>query len=1190
MNSSDIFSCLKAALHDPGRSSIEITGLSGGAVPWLVARFAALTKSPILLLTEDEKRAEVVASDLSFFTDLPVLRFPAHEFLPFVPILPQAETAAMRISSLYGISNPSGPFILVASAQALFESTIPRGVLAASVEYIEAGEETDRDALVAWLVRSGYERVSLVQLRGEFSVRGGVLDVFPPGTELPIRVDFFGDLVEGIQRFHPLTQRSVDGLSEFVFLPAREIVLAADSDDALRARAVELATSHDWEPSRIHDLLHHLETGRLVEGYRALLPLFHGRALLFDHLPTEIPVFALEADRMEAKMKAFRESAETAYKTALQEHRVLFPLDDLVAPVEEVVRGLRTRSFWFTRELFLEGPSMDLIFGMSGEARAVHLKSARPAAALPPPVSRKGEDILGPVFETVRSWAEGGNRVVIVVPGERHGERMRALLRDHEVPDLAPVAGEAWSPVLGDPEGSGVRVVEGNLSEGFSLLVDRLVYCTEAELFGTPAARRPARRRRKATVGDVVFEELSPGDHVVHRDHGVGLYLGLERMSAGGVDGEYLLIEYRGGDRLYLPVDRLGLVEKYVGIEGREPVLDKLGGSTFALSKQKAKRAVYEIAHELVDLYARRQAGEGIAFSPPDAMFREFESAFPYEETPDQAASIEEILQDMESPRPMDRLLCGDVGYGKTEVVMRAAFKAVLDGKQVAVLVPTTLLAEQHARTFTRRFRNFPVEIRALSRLTPRKGQREILEKTGKGGVDILIGTHRLLQADVHFKDLGLLVIDEEHRFGVRHKERLKQLKSSVDCLTLTATPIPRTLQLSLIGLRDLSIINTPPHERLPIKTFLAGFDDAVIREAVIREIERGGQVFFVHNRVKGIHRIAEHVSRLVPAARVAVGHGQMAPDELEDVMIRFVRGEIDCLVCTTIIESGLDIPTANTILIDRADTIGVADLYQLRGRVGRSAEQAYAYLIVPRPDEMPEDVSRRLKAIMELSGADGGGFRLAMQDLQARGAGNILGVAQSGSIAEVGYDLYLDLLTEAVEEIRGTPRVAEIDPEINVGIAAYIPDGYVQDVEQRLRLYRRLARLANEVDARELWEEMEDRYGPLPPEVETLFQVMALKRALRVIPCVRLDRTPSRDGRPSACVFHFLPSEDLRTDLLVRIAEKRRGWRLTPDGRLIAPLESGSLEELTQVVGLVADGMKGEEGPKGVRRGTGMG
>ena len=687
--------------------------------------------------------------------------------------------------------------------------------------------------------------------------------------------------------------------------------------------------------------------------------------------------------------------------------------------------------------------------------------------------SRKDLSPFEVLSRKIEGWLEEGLSVEIVVRSEGQKERFTEILEGYRIPS------------------DRVSIRVGRLSEGFSFPAFRLSTVTEEEVLGPKRPLLPLPKRGEAFLRSL--SEIGEGDLVVHSFHGIGRYIGLTRLKVEEEEGDYLIIEYAGGDRLYLPAHKLSLIQRYKGGEGASPPLDRLGGATWARTKRRVKKAAEKVARELLRLYAERKALKGYAFSGTDRLFEEFSSSFEYEETPDQRRAIEDVLRDMESPRPMDRLVCGDVGYGKTEVALRASFKAVLHGKQVAFLVPTTILAQQHYETFRYRFAPYPVNVEVLSRFRTRKEQKEILERLKRGEVDIIIGTHRLLQRDVAFKDLGLVIIDEEHRFGVRDKERLKEMRRLVDVLTLTATPIPRTLQMCLSGIRDVSIINTPPENRLSVKTYVVKFDKDLIREAILREVERGGQVFFVHNRVKTIYRMAGFLSDLLPGIRIGVAHGQMGDDELERIMWDFYHRRYDLLVTTSIIESGLDIPSVNTILIDRADTFGLAQLYQLRGRVGRSYRQAYAYLLIPGEEALTEEGRKRLRCMEELSDL-GSGLALATWDLEIRGAGEILGTAQSGHVEKVGLDMYMKLLEEAVRELKGERIAEEVEPEIRVHLPCYLPRDYVPKERERLSIYMRLASASSLDELKALEEEVRDRYGKMPPQAANLMAMMELK------------------------------------------------------------------------------------------------
>jgi transcription-repair coupling factor (superfamily II helicase) len=769
------------------------------------------------------------------------------------------------------------------------------------------------------------------------------------------------------------------------------------------------------------------------------------------------------------------------------------------------------------------------------------------------------------LVEHLKAWEK--QRVVFVAPTKADATRLRELLANYNY--QLPLV-ESSLPVLLERTDFAQAIICGQLNHGFRMPEAGLVMVTFDEIFGTRKRQPAGTTKRHPSHFLTSLSELKQDDFVVHLDHGIGVYRGLKFLKVAGVEGEFLHLEYEGGDRLYLPVDRINMVQKYIGGDGAQPALDRLGGTSWEKVKAKARKSIFAMAEELVQLYALREAREGTAFALPDAMYQEFEAAFEYEETPDQQRAIDETLAGMHNKKPMDRLICGDVGYGKTEVAMRAAFLAVEGGKQVAVLAPTTILAQQHLQTFRHRFRNHPVRIEMVSRFLTNKEIAEILQDTTTGKVDIVIGTHRLLQKDVEFKNLGLVIIDEEHRFGVVHKERLKKLRQLVDVLSLTATPIPRTLHMSLVGIRDLSIIETPPVDRLAIQTYVTRYDDRLIRDAILREIDRGGQVFFLHNRVETIDRLALKLAELVPEAKFAVAHGQMRPKELEKVMLDFFNNQTQVLVCSAIIESGLDFPNANTIIINRADRFGLAQLYQLRGRVGRSHRHAYAYLLIPGEQAITPDAEKRLRALQEIDGL-GGGFKLAMHDLEIRGAGNLLGEQQSGQIHAVGFELYTEMMEKAIQELRGEDVSPEVDPEIRLGIPAYFPDSYIPDANQRLYFYKRLASLRDDQELAELKEEVVDRFGPYTTVVENLFLVMNLRRTLKEF---LVQQISVADGRVYL-LFH--PESPLKVDKILELIQKQKNrFRLTPDGRLsFAPknLDWESLiEEVSELLRSIQD------------------
>jgi transcription-repair coupling factor (superfamily II helicase) len=1011
---------------------------------------------------------------------------------------------------------------------------------------LNRGDELDRDELVASLVSAGYVRQPVVEERGEVAVRGGIVDVFPPHRPRPIRIELLGDDIESLREFDPASQRSQAELESLIAPPPREILgdrsLIVDRADQIRALGAELGVADRFVDPLVDTLLR----GNIPPGAEAIGPLLQpAMETFFDFLPEDAPILLAEPSSGRDRMQHFAEEALEGYEAlvAAKERVACTPGALLLLP-EEIEARLEARS-----AIALE--RLEVVTRQSEThvvRTAVHdalVKSLREA--------RGTEAPLAPLLSALRGWSEEGIRVVIAAAALSTGERARALLAESGfdvelVRDPGPT--ETWSTA------GAVEVRLAELSEGFALRDDGLVVLTDQELFGPREKPRKVAGWRESAAIDALGQ-LSGGDFLVHAEHGIGIYRGLVLLEVGRFRDEFLRLEYEGGDRLFVPVHRLNLIQRYVGSEGAAPKIDKLGGVTWEKTKRGVRKSMRVMAKELLDVHATRELLPGTPFPGRGPALEAFEAEFPYEATPDQAKAVDDVIEDMVRPQPMDRLVCGDVGYGKTEVAARAAHQVLQAGKQVAILVPTTVLCQQHAETFVERFKSLPVRVESLSRFRSPKESREVLSGLADGSVDIVVGTHKLLQKSVAYRDLGMLVVDEEHRFGVAHKERIKQLKQTVDVLTLTATPIPRTLQMAFSGLRDLSVIETPPPDRLAIRTQVCRFDDSLVREAILREVRRGGQAFFVHNRVKTIYAMAEWLERTVPEVKILVAHGQMPERELEDRMVRFMKGEFDVLLCTTIIESGLDIPRANTILIDRADALGLAQLYQLRGRVGRSNRRAYAYLLIPGEAALTPDATRRLEALQDLTEL-GSGFRLANMDLEIRGAGNLVGGEQSGHLGAVGFDTYMELLEEAIEELRGGVRPLDIDPEIKLPIPARLPESYVSDVSQRLVLYKRLAGAPDPEVAEELRDELLDRFGPLPTESENLVDVIRLKIAARDLGIVKLELVGEE------IVVTAAPTSRVDPALLVELVTGPRGEiRVMPDQRVCARIEGTTPAQL---------------------------
>jgi transcription-repair coupling factor (superfamily II helicase) len=1130
-------------LEKPG-GLFQIHGLKGSSPAYLLSQMARQSRRPFLVLAKDEARAERFHQELLFFAepDHKIFLYPSWELEPFEKISPQAEVMAQRWKVRYHLlSGPTSGFI-VASLRAILPRVPPRATHAHWAFSLVPEQEFGREALIHCLEGMGYNRGSLVSETGEFAVRGHLVDVFPAWAPGPVRVEFSGDTIESLRLFDPDSQRSSETLEKALILPVKEVLFFPECIEQATAR---LADHHLVEPSlreSAHQLRDRIQQSIPFPGVEFYQPYFYPtQETFFDFLLPPTVIFLEEPSELEEALGRFWEEAEEAWQKARGRGEFWPAPEELFLKREEFAEGSRHFPRFASQGLEVGGDGHRLrLETESNERLRAELLS-----------SKSEEGILQLLAQRIRSGREKGMATLLTCLTLRSAQRLAEMLEKHGLTvQILEKPFSAWIPA--DSTEWEVTLLIGNLSRGFLFPQARLTLITESELFG----EKHVRKRPSVSLKDhalAAFSELQVDDYVVHAEHGIGLYRGLWKLKLGNEEHDFLLIEYQGGDKLYLPVYRLNLLQKYVGGDGDGPRIDKLGGTSWEKAKQRVKKSLRELAEELVQLYATRSVIQGHAFSPPDEFLKEFEASFEYEETSDQMQAIEDVQGDLSREKPMDRLVCGDVGFGKTEVALRAAFRTMMDGKQVAVLVPTTVLAQQHYQTFSRRFAPYPFRMEMLSRFRSRGEQKKILEDLTGGKVDLVIGTHRLLQRDVAFKDLGLLVVDEEHRFGVAHKEKLKHLRCNVDVLTLTATPIPRTLQMSLGGIRDLSVIETPPADRQAIRTYVTEFDEGVIRDAIRRELRRGGQVFFVHNRVQSIGAMEKFLRRIVPEARLAIAHGQMVERDLERVMLAFVKKEVDLLLTTTIIESGLDFPSANTIVINRADKLGLAQMYQLRGRVGRSKEKAYAYLLVPGLHQMGTDARKRLEALQEVSEL-GAGLKLALHDLEIRGAGTLLGDAQSGHIAAVGFDMYLQILEQAVRELKGEEVKEEVEPEIDLPIPAFLPQDYIEDIGLRLVSYRRLASAKSEVEVQEMGEELRDRFGPVPEVVENLFQVMNLKLLLKRAGVRRVSTEKEK------VVLIFDPHSPVDPHRLVSTISRGGGRReFTPDQRLkLQPREKG--------------------------------
>jgi transcription-repair coupling factor (superfamily II helicase) len=1128
-------------------------GVQGSAGPWLASRLRIAHAGPMLVVVAGTRRAEAFAEELRGFlrgsgngSPTPVAVLPRYDTALYDRFSPHPDLEARRMSLLYALlaGDASTRLAIVAPWSALARRVLPRAELRERLTHFERGMSADRDALLAVLVAAGYHRASLVEERGEVAARGNVLDLFPPQLERPVRLEFDFDQLGSIRAFDPVTQRSSEELRAVVAIPPRPLRIPHDTG-ALVQRVRSYARARGLPESNIYAATESLVRRVPPPGVENLEPLFHDTLeSVFDYLPAASLLVVEDPEAGRARARRGTEAAFEAHARARREDRLVCDPRELFLADDDLWDGLAAR-----RPVLFD--ALGTADAHPDEERLVVRATALRELRRDVEAERGSGRALDPLLRRLDAWRQAGRRVRIACPALSAAERLADILRGYGA--ALPVSGgEARWDAL--PERGQAEIVVARVAEGFDSPQDELVVVSEEDLFGARLQRRPAPRVSRALGAGAAVEglaQIQEGDLLVHAEHGIGRFGGLVPLAVGGARQEFLLLHYAQADKLYLPVSRLGQIQRWAGEEGQTPVLDRLGGQLWQRARQRAQRAVREMAQELLAIQAARESLEGQAFPPPDKDYEEFEARFPYDPTPDQRRASEDVLRDLQRTRPMDRLVCGDVGFGKTEIACRAAYLVAANGRQVAFLVPTTVLCQQHAQTLRERFADTGLEVAALSRLTPPAEARAVREGLASGRIDIVVGTHRLLSRDVQLRNLGLLVIDEEHRFGVAHKEKLKALRKLVHVLTLTATPIPRTLQQALSGIRELSVIATPPPERTAVRTEVCRFSDELVREVIERELRRGGQVFFVHNRVETIGEMHQWLARLVPEARIAVAHGQMPASQLEGVMLRFLRRDADVLLCTSIIESGLDIPAANTILIHRADRFGLAQLYQLRGRVGRRDRRAHCYLFLPPEGALSDDARKRIEAIQDLSEL-GAGFRLANHDLEIRGAGNLLGAQQSGHIAAVGYELYLELLERAIAELRGEPDAGDLDPEIKLPVPALLPESYVGGVNQRLVLYKQLSSARNLAELEEIRGDLLDRFGPLPAEAQTLLEVIRLKIRCRELGIAAVELS----GNDLALRVAERSSLDPRR-LLPLLGKPATPFRVTSDHRILLRLRA---------------------------------
>ena len=1114
----------------PAGAQVSASGLTPTAKSLYAVLLCRELRKPLLYIVRSNQEAEQACDFVETWTRWlgeasPVL-IPAHDIRPYQGLPPHADISEKRALGFSKLIAGEARLIVLPVAAAASRMESPefyRGL----ARLLRRQDEVDLEELVEHLESVGYARQDPVEMVGQYSLRGGILDVFSPEARRPVRVDLLGDEVEAMREFDPATQRSLGPVERALLLPLTEFPLRKEFLSELLARG---AGSKAFVP------------GEPFAGWEFLVPLLQPLSHTILDLESTAVLFLEEPAALQKEIERLWALLEPEYEEQVQQGQLAAPPEQFYLRWNEMLVEWKKRPVVYAEELTLG----------AGDAatRPCFQFATRPAPRFHGNLSR--------CIAELENLLRQNYRVLLATTGPGESERLAEVLAEHSLPfhraDRPPGSvPEAGGKLPADPSVPSCWIASGRLPHGVLLPLQQILVLGNQDLFDVrEAASRPSPQRPKAATFFSHFRDLAPGDCVVHVEHGIGCYRGLKEIAHEGAAVDFMELEYQEGARLYVPLSRLELVQKYRGMDGAKPALDRLGGVSWARTKARVRKSMQEMAGELLKLHAERETSDGFAYTGEDHWQQEFEAAFDYEETPDQQAAIEDIRRDMAKPRPMDRLVCGDVGYGKTEVAMRAAFRAATQNKQVAVLAPTTVLAFQHYETFRQRYAAFPIRIELLSRFRTAAEQKAVLRDLELGKVDVVIGTHRLLSKDVLFHDLGLVVVDEEQRFGVRHKERLKTLKKSVDVLSLSATPIPRTLHMSLVGLRDLSLIETPPRDRLAIQTVVTPFSEALIKTAIEQELDRGGQVYFVHNRVESLASMAHRIQNLVPAARIAVAHGQMAERQLEKVMLGFLRQQTNVLVATTIIENGLDIPLVNTIVVNRADRLGLGELYQLRGRVGRSDRRAYAYLLVPEETELTPLARRRLSALKEFSEL-GSGFRIAALDMELRGAGNLLGGQQHGHVNAVGFEMYCQMLERAVLELRGEVSRPEVSTSVNLGLDIRIPPSYIPQEHQRLQMYKAIGSLRTAQERTELEEELRDRYGPLPPAVRTLLDYAAIKAAAEPLWVQAIER------KIQTLYVHFSPQSPVETDRLLAFLSQHPGAQLTPSGSLQVPLQKDS-------------------------------
>jgi len=1096
---------------------VEVYGISDTQKAFIAALVCRHFERPCLFITHNDLLAKKIYEDISFLDAELATLLPSNDMMFRRVDARSREIMQNRLKAYDDIMGRKN-IIICASIEALLSKTVAPGIFEAMRRELSVGEAVLLEEMKEYFVRAGYERVDMVEGKGQFSIRGGIIDFFSPIHQNAVRIELFDDEIDSIRYFDVMTQRSVSKAMKIQITPAREFIVteeefAAGAENLQAELSARLRTSGGERRKKASDTrtreiisedIEKLKQGIHFDGLEKYAPYLPGKNYsLIDYMEDCI-IFIDEPSRIRQHCETFGLEFQEHFNQLLENGEVLPGQFGSIFTYEELLIKMRKSRRVCLDALYKVNNDFCPQKTVSISSRSMH------------PFHGK----LSMLMEEIEAWKKRRYKVLILAGTRERGQRLASDLRDR---DIDAVYKDELDIELKDGH---IIILPGILNSGFDFPSIRYAVISDREAFGSK--RKTVEKKKGKTIE--VFTDLKIGDYVVHENHGIGQYIGIEKLKIDNVTKDYLHIKYSGNDKLFIPTDQLDMIQKYIGSEDKGPKLNRLGGAEWLKVKTRAKKAIESMAMDLLKLYAERQQAVGFAFSEDTKWQKEFEDMFPYEETQDQLRCIEEIKQSMEDSKVMERLLCGDVGYGKTEVALRAAFKCVMDNKQVAILVPTTILAQQHYNTCVQRFASFPVNIEVLSRFKTHSEQEKVIANLKNGNVDIIIGTHRLLQEDLAFNDLGLLIIDEEQRFGVAHKERIKNLRNNVDVLTLTATPIPRTLHMSLIGIRDISIIEEPPEERYPVQTYVMEYNEDVIREAISKEIGRGGQTYYLHNRVRSIQKVAAKLKEMVPEARIAVAHGQMDEKTLEDTMLDFYNKEYDVLVCTTIIEAGLDIPNVNTIIINDADKMGLSQLYQLRGRVGRSNRLAYAYFTYQRDKVLNEVAEKRLQAIREFT-EFGSGFKIAMRDLEIRGTGNLLGREQHGHMEAIGYDLYIKLLEDTVKELRGEAVTETVDTSIELQLSAYIPESYISDENQKIEIYKKIAYIGSHEDLYDIEEEIEDRFGDLPQVVRNLLDISYIKHLAKKCGIIAITQ------KKNNIIAKFESDKSIKPQTAIRVA-----------------------------------------------------